>query len=211
MRNSSSPVQGSPSRSRSRFTTSVGLVLGLMTALVVGYGLLWGIGAILITSDPLRPVEALVLLSGGDKMRVEEVVRTYRAVGAEVVLLTKAEGSRAENWNADELVSKGIPGEAIHFTRGRASSTYEEAHYTFEVLEQLGVKSVLVITDPYHTLRTRWIFRSVYRGSGIEVRVRAVQGHWYRSSTWMFSWRGWETTLSEVIKLIGYWLGVRGD
>ncbi|WP_299024840.1 YdcF family protein [uncultured Thermanaerothrix sp.] len=191
--------------------TILGVLLGAALAWILGYALLWGIGAALITSDPLRPSEALVLLSGGGKDRLEEVLRTYRQIGADVVLLTKAEGSRAENWNADELVSKGIPGEAIHFTRERASSTYEEARYTREKLEELGVRSVLVITDPYHTLRTRLIFRSVYRGSGIEVRVRAVQGHWYRSATWMFSRQGWEATLSELIKLMGYWLGIRGD
>lgn len=199
------------SKPRSHAETCLGILLGIALALTLAYVLLWGVGAILITSDPLRPAEALVLLSGGGKDRLEEVVRIYRQIGADVVLLTKAEGSRAENWNADELVSKGIPGEAIHITRGRASSTYEEARYTRETLEQLGMKSVLVITDPYHTFRTRLIFWSVYRGSGIEVRVRAVQGHWYRSTTWMLSWRGWETTLSELMKLVGFIVGVRGD
>ncbi|MDT8899185.1 YdcF family protein [Thermanaerothrix sp. 4228-RoL] len=191
--------------------TCLGILLGIPLALTLVYALLWGIGAVLITSDPLRPAEALVLLSGGGKDRLEEVVRIYRQVGANVVLLTKAEGSRAENWNADELTSKGIPGEAIHITRGRASSTYEEARYTRETLEQLGVKSALVITDPYHTFRARLIFWSVYRGSGIEIRVRAVQGHWYRSTTWMFSRQGWETTLSELVKLAGFVIGIRGD
>lgn len=199
------------SRPQSYAGTCLGILLGIALALTLAYVLLWGVGAILITSDPLRPAEALVLLSGGGKDRLEEVVRIYRQIGADVVLLTKAEGSRAENWNADELVSKGIPGEAIHITRGRASSTYEEARYTRETLEQLGMKSVLVITDPYHTFRTRLIFWSVYRGSGIEVRVRAVQGHWYRSTTWMLSRRGWETTLSELMKLVGFIVGVRGD
>lgn len=199
------------SRPQSYAGTCLGILLGITLALTLAYVLLWGVGAILITSDPLRPAEALVLLSGGGKDRLEEVVRIYRQIGADVVLLTKAEGSRAENWNADELVSKGIPGEAIHITRGRASSTYEEARYTRETLEQLGMKSVLVITDPYHTFRTRLIFWSVYRGSGIEVRVRAVQGHWYRSTTWMLSRRGWETTLSELMKLVGFIVGVRGD
>ncbi len=199
------------SKPRSHAETCLGILLGIALALTLAYVLLWGVGAILITSDPLRPAEALVLLSGGGKDRLEEVVRIYRQIGADVVLLTKAEGSRAENWNADELVSKGIPGEAIHITRRRASSTYEEARYTRETLEQLGMKSVLVITDPYHTFRTRLIFWSVYRGSGIEVRVRAVQGHWYRSTTWMLSRRGWETTLSELMKLVGFIVGVRGD
>lgn len=191
--------------------TFLGSILGITLTLALGYAFLWGIGAVLITSDPLHPAEALVLLSGGGKDRLEEVVRIYRQIGADVVLLTKAEGSRAEDWNADELVSKGIPGEAIYITRGRASSTYEEARYTRETLEQLGVKTALVITDPYHTFRTRLIFGSVYWGSGIEIRVRAVQGHWYRSTTWMFSRQGWEATLSELVKLAGYMMGIRGD
>jgi uncharacterized SAM-binding protein YcdF (DUF218 family) len=185
--------------------------LGLGLILLLGYGLLWGIGALLVTSDPLKPVDALVLLSGGDTKRAEEVVRIYRQVDANVVLLTKAEGSRAENWNADWLISKGIPPEVIHTTTKRASSTYEEARYTRETLESLGAESCIIITDPYHTLRTRLIFNNVYRGSSIKVNVRAVQGHWYRSPTWMFSRQGWEVTGSELIKIAAYLMGVRSD
>jgi len=209
--NTSSADSSLVPRPRACVLTCSGILLGLGLAILLGYVLLWGVGALLVTSDPLKPAEALVLLSGGDTQRAEEVVRIYRQVGANVVLLTKAEGSRAEDWNADWLISKGIPAEVIHITSKRASSTYEEARFTRETLEALGVKSCIVITDPYHTLRARLIFNSVYRGSGIKLSVRAVQGHWYRSPTWMFSRQGWDVTVSELIKMIAYLMGVRGD
>jgi uncharacterized SAM-binding protein YcdF (DUF218 family) len=74
-----------------------------------------------------------------------------------------------------------------------------------------GFNSMIVVTDPYHSFRTRLIFREVFRGSGKSIRVRPSSGHWYRSTTWWLSAQGWEATLTEYIKLAGFLVGFRGD
>jgi uncharacterized SAM-binding protein YcdF (DUF218 family) len=67
---------------------------------------------------------------------------------------------------------------------------------------------VIVVTDPFHTQRTRMIFREVFDGSGRSVRVHPVPGHWYRSGTWFLSVAGWGNTLREYAKMTGYMLGL---
>jgi uncharacterized SAM-binding protein YcdF (DUF218 family) len=67
--------------------------------------------------------------------------------------------------------------------------------------------NLIVVTDPYHTFRTRLIFRSVFRGSGIKVMVHPISGHWYDSATWFLTPSGWRDTLFEYFKTIGFFLG----
>jgi uncharacterized SAM-binding protein YcdF (DUF218 family) len=68
-----------------------------------------------------------------------------------------------------------------------------------------------VVTDPYHTRRTQFIFDSVFAGSDIQVMIRPVRDHWYQSSTWFFSLNGWRVTITEYGKLCAAWLGIQGD
>jgi uncharacterized SAM-binding protein YcdF (DUF218 family) len=108
-----------------------------------------------------------------------------------------------------QVIYAGVPAEYIITTQGRSSSTADEALAVRQTMEKLGLKSCIVVTDPYHTMRTRLIFHREFRGSGIRVRVHPVSEHWYRADRWFLSWRGWQTTLLEYVKLIAYLVGIR--
>ncbi len=193
-------------------------VLGLLISLPVGlYLFLWGLGALLITSDVLDKPEMIVLLGGGDRQRWQEAVNLYKQEPSRRILITETGvtindiGTRYSLLVRNNLSAMGVPMDNIRITNEIALSTLQEAKTVRDYLEYWGYKSAVVVTDPYHTFRTRLIFNDVFRGSPVDIRVRAVQGHWYRSADWMFSRRGWETTFLEVVKLGAYLLGIQRD
>jgi uncharacterized SAM-binding protein YcdF (DUF218 family) len=62
-----------------------------------------------------------------------------------------------------EAVSSGVPADAI-ILEERPTSTYEDAVYVKEIVLEKDLKSVIVVTSPHHTRRSRMIFRKVFQG-----------------------------------------------
>lgn len=192
------------------------LALAGLAALALVYGLLRAAGAFLITGDRLKAADAVAVLGGGDQQRVVQAVRLVQQQYGKWLIVTEVgevkpgqgPGSRSVQAQAEEA---GLSPFVILVTPGISTSTYDEAYAVMELMRTSGFQSVLVVTDPYHTYRTGRIFRDVFRGSGLAVRVYPVQGHWYRSDTWYLSAEGWATTLREYVKLAGYLLGYHQD
>lgn len=187
------------------------LVLGL---LLLAYLMLWAAGAFLVVGDRVRPADAIVLLSGGDEGRLEEAVRLYESGAANRLLITETGaipeggGPRASTLLQRQAQAAGIPESVISTTMGRSASTADEAEAVLAFCDRQGLRSVLVVTDPYHTRRTQMIFASAFSGSGVQVMVRSVRGHWYQPSIWMFSLRGWRATVMEYAKLAAALAGI---
>jgi len=186
-------------------------------ALLAVLGLLYlafrGLGAFLITGDVLEPGDAVVVLGGGTEQRVTEAVHLVKEGYGHWLIITEpgevapgeGSGSQVFRWVA---ILDGISPDVILITEKTAANTYQEATAVLATMQQHQLKSIIVVTDPFHTKRTQLIFRSVFAGSGLTVRVHPVPGHWYRSSTWFLSIAGWENTLREYVKLIGFLSGL---
>ena len=86
----------------------------------------------------------------------------------------------------------------------KALAKIDEAEAVLRLMRRHDYKTVIVVTDPFHTYRARLIFRDAFRGSGLTVRVHPVTDLWYRSNTWFLSAAGWANTAREYIKLVGY-------
>lgn len=94
----------------------------------------------------------------------------------------------------------GIPPSALRVEPGSAS-TADQARFLRPILEQLGARRAIVVTSSFHTRQTRYLFRRVFRGSSVEIRVYPVQQDVFHLSEW---WRrDWETeqVVLEYIKL----------
>lgn len=172
--------------------------------------LLTAMGGILVVADPLQKADAIVVLSGGDEHRIDEAIRLYQEEYADTIILTET-GAFLEEFNAEYskerqlvLLNAGIPGGAIMITPWNAASTRDEAKDVKALLQSKHPKVLLVVTDPYHTLRTRMIWEEVFEGTETEILVRPVRDSWYSSSTWWLSKAGWKNTVNEYIKLFGY-------
>ena len=168
--------------------------------------ILRGIGALLIYADPLKEADSVVALSGDTGDRVAEAARLYQKQYASYLFITYTD-EPARDALIRAAVMEGIPADRVIVTEMQVSNTGDEARAIKALAKERAQDSLIIITDPFHTLRTRIIFRNVFRGSGIDVQVRPVGGHWYRSTTWWRTAEGRRYTLEEYLKILLYFFG----
>lgn len=178
-----------------------GVVIGI---LLVFLGLI-GVGAILIVSDPIEPVDAVVVLSGGTGDRLALAIEMHADGIAPNLVITDADRTANARLRAD-AIEGGFAREDVYITDLPVESTEDEAVAVREFAQAQGWTRLMVVTDPYHSFRTRLIFRQVLRDSGIDVFVRPVAGHWFRSTTWFLQAEGWQFVFLEIAKLVNYLL-----
>jgi uncharacterized SAM-binding protein YcdF (DUF218 family) len=191
------------------------IAVGIPLVLLVIYIVLWGMGGVLIIADRLQPADAIVVLSGGSNERIKYAANLYRDGLGEYLILTETGISYPGNpkvatqYARELAIDQGIPEEYILAPETVVDSTVDEAQIVRSTAESSDFSRLIVVTDPYHTFRTRLIFQSVFRDSGIKIMVHPASGHWYDSSTWFLSRSGWNTTMLEYIKIIGFIFGLR--
>lgn len=180
----------------------------LLCAGLVGFPvILRGIGAVLIIADPLKKADAAVALSGDSGDRISEAATLFDQEYVRYLFLTNTDETSVRNM--ESMANKlGFPYRKILVTEAVVSNTVEEAKAIRQLAEKEGVSSLIIITDPFHTLRTRVIFRDQLRGSGIDLQVRPVRDHWYRSDTWWKTAEGRQYTWEEYFKVFMYKFGV---
>lgn len=183
------------------------LVVKLLICIVLGYLLLVGVGAVLIVADPVQHVDALAVLSGDDGDRLA-LALDMRERGYTTRLILTDTTNSANARLKREASAGGFAENRIYLTDLRVDSTAEEAQAILELAQKHHWDTLMIVTDPYHSLRTRVIFRDVFSGSGITILVRPVVGHWFRSTTWFYHVTGWRFAFLEIIKLVSYWIGI---
>ena len=192
------------------------MVLGLvlLVALSREVWLPW-IGEFLMVADPLQPADAVVVLGGGERHRVQEGARLVLEGLAPWLVVTDASinlpGIRADyaDLMTQEAVWQGVPPERIVRAPGLVETTAEEAQAVRQLAKTRGWRSLIVVTDPFHTRRARMTFRRALAGEGISVVVRAVQGSPYSAGTWWKTTEGLRETWTEYLKLALYVAGYR--
>jgi uncharacterized SAM-binding protein YcdF (DUF218 family) len=206
---SSKPVKG--------VQTCVVITAAAMLMVLIASLMLAGAGAYLVLADPLVKADAVAVLSGGGTERIQTAADFFERNLADWFVFTETglgipnNQKTASDWNKINALKQGVPLEAILFTEGEASSTADEARALRAMAERRHWSAIIVVTDPYHTRRTRLIFRREFRASGVNVIVRPAAGSWYHASTWWLHPAGWRETGLEYAKLIYMYLGRESD
>jgi uncharacterized SAM-binding protein YcdF (DUF218 family) len=131
-------------------------------------------------SDSLeKPADAIVVLGGGYDRRLRAAVALYkRGMGKEIWIIHAKEQAGASQSEAKFsralLVNLGMPESAMVDVPGEASSTYEETELVSHLLSATGIKSLIIPTDPFHTVRVKWAFTKLVGDRGIKVIVRPI-------------------------------------
>lgn len=194
-------------KSSSRRGIHFGFFLLILAALAVLAALLLILPAAFLTvSQPLKPADAVVVLSGGEG-RVDYATRLFQEIGAKWFIITETgdwvPGYPESVSEFDGVRAKrlGVPESSIHITPRESSTTAGEASAVREFVLDEGIKSIVVVTDPFHTRRAQLLFWKTLRGTGVRIRMRAVEGHPYHLLTWWLhhSWR--RITLQEYAKI----------
>ncbi len=180
-----------------------------------GLVLFFLLGNYLIVSDPIEKADAIVVLSGGEKDRLPEAAELFTSGYSDTVILTDtgylSEGSESEAAvdpnviKAYDLTQMGVPISNILITRDVVGSTMDEANSVLVIMQKQGFQSMIIVTDPYHSRRTKLVFERVFQDSGITVRIQSVKDHWFTGAGWWFHPDGWKYMVTEYAKLFAFW------
>lgn len=117
--------------------------------------------------DQARPVDAIVVLGAAQydgrpspqlAARLDHVVELWPRGLAPIVVVTGGKQPEDRFTEAEAsaryLVDHGVPEDALVF-ENTGRSTYESLEGVADVLHARGLRSVLLVTDPFHALRSR--------------------------------------------------------
>lgn len=175
----------------------------------------------LIVSAPLDYADAIVVLSGSSTLseRTQHAARLYSQHRSKRILLTtdnlQGGWSAVEQRNPyfDEIAVKelnglGVPSQNVEVVRPPVNSTWDEALLISQYSKTHNLRSILIVTSSYHSRRALWTFRTLLRGSSMQIGLDPVETGIQTPppTTWWLHARGWQLVLVEYLKLIYYCL-----
>ncbi|MBI3966604.1 MAG: YdcF family protein [Chloroflexi bacterium] len=173
--------------------------LALFLAIAVAAHPIWlqALGDALVLREAPVAADAVVVLGGNSEERAihgAELVRAGYAPRLYVIderIYSHAYEARwSDFWRRGEVkeLERWVPHDAVVVLFDQTeppAGTYEEARQTWEQLEPLGVKRVLIVTDEFHSRRAASTWRSVV-GDRAQVISTPVATEHYRIRLW---WR----------------------
>lgn len=182
------------------------ILLALAFLVVLSPLVLRGIGRLLTSADTLENADMAVALSGDTGDRVSEAALLMRDSYVDGIIITYT-NEEARDALFNEAVKKEISGGKIYTTYATVSNTVDEAKAVRDLTDERTWDSLIVITDPFHALRTRIIFRDIFQDTGVKIQVRTVADHWYQANTWWKTTEGVNLTIQEYLKIFLYYFG----
>lgn len=169
-------------------------------------------GGWLIHQDKIEKADAILVLGGGRGERVLQGAALYREKYADLIMIT----GEFEQIMSGPVYHWAVQGQKLAGNRGvpknkvlpilDSKSTRDDATLSLAECRKRNFKSLIVVSEPYHTKRAFYIFKKVYKGSGIKVMIYPVQDSWYKRDTWWYSEYGLMATTDEYIKFVYYQL-----
>jgi capsular polysaccharide biosynthesis protein len=176
------------------------LLVLILLFVVFSPWLLPTIGRFLIVSDPLEPADGVVALAG-DSQRLYYAQELLEQGYAHTLIVT-----HPKVW--EKAINRGVPrSELIATTEDELDNTEEEARAVQNIAHEEGLHSLIIVTSPYHTRRTRHIYDKIFRTSNITVAIRPVENHWYTPENWWKQRNGRWFTFTEYVKLFLTYVG----
>ena len=177
----------------------------------------------LIVEKPLEKTDAILVLGGSSVYieRTRKAAEIYKTGAAPVIFLTddgeRAGWSRIEKRNPPyvelarkNLISEGVPAEAIVILEPKVSGTIYEAQVLAERAKAENLQSILIVTSAYHTRRALWTFERFFAENDIKTELGIVAPATGEQTpqpfVWWFSPRGWRFVAGEYVKFLVYWI-----
>lgn len=211
-----------PSRKKNQKWAMTIFILGALVILVLTHtSWLPLFGKFLVIRDPLESADAVLSLAG-DQRRPRYAAELFLKGYARWFIITPLplDSQRDRDlyirYVKHTALRMGVPQEAILLVPETGNTTFEEANNVKRFLEQNNINSLLVVTSPWHTRRSKLIFQDVFKDSDKHISIQPMSNnvyghreHTYRPEEWWTYRLGRDPTLSEYVKLFAYVLGIR--
>jgi uncharacterized SAM-binding protein YcdF (DUF218 family) len=175
-----------------------------------------GMGYYLVVRDPLKKADAIAVLSGGGPERIESAAALMTKGYGKKLILTQT-GETDPNTNGlvsdsmmDQAASLGVKKRDIYVAGKKVIDTIDEAQAIKTLALDKKWKNLIIVTDTFHSRRTKIIFTNVFSGTKIQVRVNpvSVKDYWYHPGAWWKDEQSRRATINEYLSLISYKLGL---
>lgn len=207
-------------RSRIKITNARSFLVAAVIILAAWSLVAWLAAEALIVNAPLERADAIVVLSGSEAYveRTRLAASFYFDGRSPLIILT--DDHQRGRWSNEErrnpyfvesavaaLREAGVPPNRIEVLPEVVSSTYDETILLRTYASKHRTRSLLFVTSPYHSRRTLWTVRHVFKDTGITVGLRSVLPGQQSPDprTWWTMRQGWRQVGSEYLKLIYYW------
>jgi uncharacterized SAM-binding protein YcdF (DUF218 family) len=149
---------------------------------------LQAIGDFLIVEDTLHPADVIHVIAGDD-YRTEYAIQLYKQGYGKTIFFTGGWCTFHNYYHGhhgqEVSLAQGVARDAVAYDETTVTSTYTEAERLKEwiSLSLRPVRSVIVVSDPFHMRRARWAYKKVVRDE-IEVQMAPVPfdlTHYHRS------------------------------
>ena len=182
------------------FTLAIGGLVGLLFV---------GLPYYLAPQDKLVKADAIVAVSGGQTTtRTLGAIKLYDEGYAPLIIFSGAAQDPNSVSNAAAMrkiaLNAGVPASAI-LVEEDSADTYENAQNSARIINDNSIKSILLVTSPYHQRRASIEFKRAL-GNGIKViNYSTSDENWRRSAWWKNSY-ALNLTLSEFQKIVFLYL-----
>ncbi len=163
------------------------LIIAILITLTVVVGLPLFVSVYLSPQDRLEKVDAIVVISGGDTdARVTEGVKLYFQKWAPKIIFSGA-AARGEVSNALAMkriaTGSNVPEEDI-LIEEESRTTTENAEKVAEILEREELKSIILVTSPYHQRRAYSSFKEALGKDYLIINHSAKDETWRKKNWW---------------------------
>lgn len=169
-----------------------------------GFLFLFFLGSFLSPQDKLEKADVIVVVSGGETFsRTQKAVELYKDNWAPKIIVSGAARS-GEISNAMAMksyaIKKGVLAKDI-FIEEESNSTYENALFSKEIIEENNFKKIILVTSPYHQRRTYMNFRFVLGPDYQIINQSSSDSNW-SSSSYFESKKNIKTTFDEFSRIM---------
>ena len=164
------------------------------------------LGNILVRVDSPAPAQVAVVLAGDHwGNRIVRGAELKRDGLVDKVLVSGGPGMYG--FHESDLairfaVARGFPAGDFEALQEDVHSTQEEAHSIAEGLKRRGIKTALIVTSDYHTMRAGRIWR--YVAPWLDLRMIAAPDRFFRRERWWYDRESSKSVFSEWTKFVTF-------
>ena len=175
-------------------------------------------GKYLVVEHPLKKSDLLVCLSGSSIERGLEAAELYKKGLAPSIFVTREELPvgyevlRKKGGHYPEerslvvrlLQGLGVPRSACLSSDRFVSSTFDETKLLWDITQERGYKSLIVVTSPTHTRRAWLTFQKIFEKGDVRIAMKPSRYSNFRPDYWWKTRKYLRAVIYEYQKLLYY-------